>query len=192
MSLEGAMSCTPVVLLFNEFSVFDPDRLDPRLFTGAQIREIQGASFWKGSLEGNGLQGDPCEDIAASHMVELRPQWARFDSCLFEGEQLIPGTTKWERLKLLQTDGCVLAGARQFMPLWESFRRDRLCNMLEWFYREHGITSFDLPGDILRSASGEPRILCLFRRDDKHGWFPYWHDAREDTRELSLVLRPWR
>jgi len=187
------MSGIPVVLLFDEYGFFDPEGLDPRLFNEAHVHEMRGASIWSGPLEGDGLyvRGEACQDLVAAAMVELRPQWAKFDNCLLEGEETISGGLKWQRLQLHQAAGNVLAGARQFLPLWESYRRNRLCSVLEWFRSEHGVTSIDFPGTILRSATGEPRILQLFERDPNHGWFVSWHDAREATKTHSLVLQPW-
>ncbi len=131
-------------------------------------------SFWKGSKDGNGLDGEEERDKASFALTEVDFVKADLLTCLEKGESSITGEEKLIRLRKL---GRPLYGTTQFMGLWQDYQscQDTADSKLEKLYQQKGVTYIDFFGDILRSPGGSRRVLYLYRGGDglwswRHGW----------------------
>jgi len=129
---------------------------DPQKFIGNDW------AFWKGSKDGNGLEGQEERDKMAMALTEVDLEKSDFLTCLGEGESSITGEEKLIRLRKLNRP---LYGANQFMGLWQDYQQNKAGSVLEKLYQHKGITYIDFFGDVLRRSDGYCCVLCLYRDD---------------------------
>lgn len=121
--------------------------------------------YWKGPLDGNGLEGEPMGDNASAVLQEVDFAQSDFLTCLKKGETSIKGTEKYPRLK---KSGRTLYGVNVFMGLlldWQAldYQVRGAESILEKLWEEKGITYLDFFDDLLRRPDGRCCVLCLCR-----------------------------
>jgi hypothetical protein len=117
-------------------------------------------NYWKGPLDGKGLEGEPAGDSRSATLQEVDLAQSDFLTCLEGDETSIKGTEKNTRLK---KSGRTLYGAAVFMGLWLDYQSRGEESVLETLFKEKGITYLDFFGDIFRDPNGNPFVLYLYR-----------------------------
>ncbi len=126
-------------------------------------------SFWRGSLEGDGLTGEIEQDERSLTLEEIDWTKVTFTHCLEGDEKAISGKEKLRRLK--QT-GRIRFGGNVLLSLWTDYRTNGGNSILEWLYRTKKIIFMDFYGSVLRNPAktAEPCVLYLHRDDGEWKW----------------------
>lgn len=132
---------------------------------------------WKGPIDGDGLSGD--EDIDPRSMILTEVELAKFifEACILAGEKSITGEEKLRRLK--EKTEFISFGGSVFYALWLDYQNNKENSILEWFYRNFGVTFMDFMGQVLRNPRGHRHVLYLDRRGTgKWDWRCPWLDSQ--------------
>jgi hypothetical protein len=128
---------------------------------------------WRGSIDGNGLSGE--EDIDSRTLAITEVELAKFvfETCLKAGEKSVSGEEKLRRLK--EKPEFIRFGGSIFHALWLDYQTYKENSILEWLYRNLGVTFMDFMGQVLRFPNGDRYVLYLDRNDDgkwrwRYGW----------------------
>lgn len=137
------------------------NQFDPVAFIGDKY------SYWRGSAEGNGLEGDVDQDERSVALERIDWSQVTFTHCLLGDEKSISGEEKIKRLK--QT-GHILFGANVFLSLWTDYQANKQNSVIEWLYHTNGLTCLDFLGTILRDEEGHRYIIYMYRDDGEWRW----------------------
>ncbi len=127
---------------------------------------------WRGPLDGKGLVGEIENDPRSSALTEIDWEQVTFIDCLEGVEKAISGDEKFRRLKKA---GHIRFGGNVLLSLLNNYRAQGTHSILEWLYREKGITCLDFFGDVFRSPEAPehaPSVLYLYRDDGEWRWSP--------------------
>ncbi len=111
----------------------------------------------------------------------------RFESGHQEGEGVITGEVKLERLKAMPE---IRLDAKIGQALYEEPGQATL----RFIYEHFGVSWFELGGTVLRGLGGGRYFLCLGRRDDgSWHWYYFWlvSDRLRDRVSPLLASSPW-
>ncbi|MDP3764136.1 MAG: hypothetical protein Q8Q95_00765 [bacterium] len=154
-------------------TVIKIDRTHP--FNPAQFLG-EGWSVWKGPADGDGLSGKEEQDERSLKLTELDLSNIQLITCLKEGESVIKGEEKLNRLK---AKNHIRLDVKVFQTFWEN--KDIIPK--SWKKKTNGNTTFIFfDGTILRNPHGLRGVLCLGWRGGKewdwhYGWLEYdWDD----------------
>jgi len=151
---------------------------DPAEFLG------KGWQTWKGPVKGNGQSGEEDIDLRTLSLSEIEIAKFLFETCLREGEEMIPGEEKLRRLKE-EKPGFIRFGGNVFLGLWLDYQVNKENSVLEWLFRNLKIGSMDFFGQILRHPSAVRQVLVLMRRGNNNWrWDTSWLE------NASLSNRP--
>lgn len=147
----------------------------------------QGWTIWLGSADGNGLSGEPDQDLREQTLAEVDFSQALIENCLKDGEASIKGEEKLRRLK---EAGNTRLGGATFLALWRDYQTNKENSVLEWLYRNRKITYLDFFGLVLRSPNGSRCVLYLYRYEDgewywNYGWLAYDWESRHGAAGLA-------
>ncbi|MDO8667971.1 MAG: hypothetical protein Q7K35_02620 [bacterium] len=143
--------------------------------------------FWKGSRDGDGLEGEEERDKVSLALTEVDFGKADFLTCLEKGKSSITGEEKLIRLKKL---GRTIYGTTVAMGLWQNYQscQNKVESALEKLYQQRGITYIDFFGDVLRGPYGYRFVLYFCRVG--HGrwcWRCFWLGSDWGERYCSAV-----
>lgn len=149
---------------------------DPASFIGS------GWTIWCGLADGKGLKGEEQQDARSLALTEIDFTKARFEACLADGEHVITGE---QRLNRLREKDVIRADAAIGVALLKE--PDQVT--LNWLYQTHGVKWFELPGTELRDPSGDRCFLCLCRRDGgRWSWRCSWLGGGRGAGGPALVF----
>ena len=134
---------------------------DPVHFIG------KGWSIWRGQVDGDGLTGDEDQDERSLALTEVDLSKIRIETCLHNRETRVGGEEKFLRLKAAHY---IRLDAKVFQTLWE--RKEIPEPWKEEVDGNTRLIFFD--GTILRSPSGDRRVLCLDWSDGGWRWSCGW------------------
>jgi hypothetical protein len=132
---------------------------------------------WRGPVDSNGLSGE--EDIDPRSMALTEVELAKFvfETCLRAGEKSITGEEKLRRQK--EKPDFIRFGGNVFLGMWLDYKAYKENSILEWLYRNLGVTFMDFMGQILRHPNGSRNALYLYRNDDGEWYWDYsWLDRQ--------------
>lgn len=173
--LRGEMKCNlevvKMILTINRAKLFDPSTFI-----------ASGWTIWRGPADGNGLKGDEQQDHRSLELTQVDFTKGRFETCLADGEQVITGEQRLNRLRekvFIRADAAI--GVALFKEPGQV--------ILNWLYQTHGVAWFELPGTELRNSNGYRYVLCLYREDDGQWyWYYYWLVSDRAAERLALVF----
>ena len=167
-------------LVIGESRLIITKPFDPAEFVGKDY------TTWKGHIDGDGLSGDKDIDQRSLALTEIGLAKFIFETCLKKGEVSISGEEKLRRLKEEKPDFVRFAG-NVFLGLWLDYEVNKENSILEWFYRNLGITFMDFPGQVLRGPGGGRGVLCLDRGGGgRWVWGCGWLGGRWDAGDPSV------
>lgn len=143
----------------------------------------QGWTWWKGSTDGNGLEGEEDCDQRSLALGEVDMTQVTREVCLKEGESSITGHEKDKRLKTL-TDRILLDPGFGWALYQEEGQKT-----LRWLYDTFGVTYLDFFGRILRNPLGNRFVLYLYRSCvGSWCWSVFWLGFDWGARRISAAL----
>lgn len=159
--------------------IFDGQKLiitkkfDPTKFIG------EGYTTWRGPIDGKGLSGEEEIDLRSLALTEIDPAKFIFETCIGKGGDAISGVEKLRRLKKEKPKLIRFAG-NVFLSLWLDYQANKENSVLEWLYKNLGVTFMDFPGQIFRSPTGRHDVLYFYRHKDDGSWKQHcgWLDVR--------------
>ena len=119
--------------------------------------EYPGYSFWKGPMDGDGLNGEEKCDEESSSLKEVDFSTAEFLPCsneLSAEDNLICYHRK---------PGRIFCGVNASAGIWQDYCRNYRKSGLESLYKIHGFEEMVLGGNIIRSPEGQPCIWRFYR-----------------------------
>ncbi|MBI5421137.1 MAG: hypothetical protein HZA35_02380 [Parcubacteria group bacterium] len=120
-------------------------------------------SFWKGPIDGNGLEGDEEQDQRSLTITELDLNKIRLVT-MFNGKTRMSGE---ESLVLLKASGVIRLDAKVFKTLLEN--QSHIPK--EWWKKTNGLTtSIFFDGTVFRGSRGTCWTLCLCLSGGECGW----------------------
>lgn len=148
----------------------------------------KGWTTWLGPADGDGLSGEPDQDLREMALDEVDfSQAALIKNFLKASESSITGE---ENLRRQKEAGDIRLGGATFLALWQDYQANRENSVLEWLYRTRKITYLDFFGLVLRSPFGYRCVLCLRRRGDgSWGWDCDWLGGDWDSERGSAGSR---
>jgi hypothetical protein len=123
---------------------------------------------WKGSIDSDGLSGEEDVDLRSLNLIEIELAKFLFETCLKAGEKSITGEEKLRRLK--EKPEFIRFGSNEFYALWLDYQANKESSILEWLYRNFGVTFMDFMGQILRDPRGRRDVLCFRRGNGRWIW----------------------
>lgn len=162
----------------------DSKSLLTKLFNPAEFIGKNWAT-WKGPIDGDGLSGEEDVDPRSLALAEVELARFLFETCLLAGEKSVTGEEKLRRLK--EKPEFIRFGGNVFLGLWHDYQTYKENSILEWFYRNFGVTFMDFIGQILRHPHGNRNVLYL-RRSAYGEWYwrYYWLDDQWGAGDPSV------
>lgn len=161
----------PSVLTVDRSKPFDSTR-----FLG------NGSSVWRGPADGNGLEGEEDQDPRSLALTEIDFSGACFESGHQEGENVITGEVKLERLKQMPD-------IRLDAEIGQALLDEEDQATLRFLHRTYGITWMEFAGTVLRRSDGRRYFLYLDRGGDGSWAGRYdWLDSDRYRGDISPLL----
>ena|SRR3989344_6038236 len=140
---------------------------EPKIICAIPFRHAEfigkGYTIWRGTTNGNGLEGDEEQDMRSLVLKEVDLTEALFKIPINKGEDPITGEEKLKRLKSL---GYILIDARFAAALYS----EPCYSTLEWLRINRGINWFYFPGTTFRSPGGDRCVFFLHFYSFVHRW----------------------
>jgi hypothetical protein len=138
--------------------------------------------IWLGPKDGDGLTGEPNQDLRALALKEFDPAKAVLLTGLEEVETVVTGEKKLERFakgKEIPVDD---------QTLWTLYNENGQ-KTLEWMNKYLGATWLEASGTVLLHPNGRRFSLCLCRKTDGGwGWLCNWLGGDQSASNPSLGL----
>ena len=174
------------LILPEQAKILTIDRATP--FDPANFKGLgNGWTVWKGSANGNGLEGEEDQDPRSLAITEIDLSQVNLEHMLTDEEiksdrPYINGEEKHKRLKRAKQ-------VRLDAAIWLQFWNNKHLIPEAWKKKTNGNTTFVFfDGTILRSPYGNRFILCLSFFDGEWYWYYYWLDNDFGASSPSPVL----
>lgn len=143
----------------------------------------EGWSFWRGPMDGNGLEGDLEQDSRSLELTEVDFSKILLETCLKDGENYTSGDERIERLIKAER---ILLDLGVFKTLWDN----KASIPARFKEKTKGNTTFIFfDGQTLRSPFGFRSSLCLYLLDGGvWRWLVFRLDGSRNTLSPSAVL----
>ena len=143
----------------------------------------QNWTFWKGPIDGNGLEGEELDcDQRSLILSEIDFAQVSRETCLVEKEKPISGEEKLRHL--------IESGKIRLDPSFGwALVNEPGQKTLRWLYDTFGVDHLDFLGRVLRRPGGRRRVLYLYRYDcGRWRWSVYRLDHDGDVGRVSAAL----
>lgn len=164
-----------IVSTSNIISIDRTKPFDPVAFIG------KGWSFWRGPIDGNGLEGDMEQDERSLAITEVDLNKIHPVTTLKGKEK---GITGEENLRRLKASGDIRLDAK----VLETFWGNQHLILESWKEKTNGLTTYIFfDGTFLRSPSGNRSALYLFFDGGQWYWYYLWLGHGRSVSSPSVV-----